>query len=355
MKIGQLLISGLEGVSLNQMEKDLIKKSGLGGVLLRANNYESPAQLAELVNEIQSLRSDEPLFISIDHEGGRVHRFKNSFTKFPAMLDIAKLNSPKTVFEVYEIMGQELSACGINLSYSPVCDVLTNPENKVIGDRAFGTDAETVEKYISAAIRGLQSQGVLACAKHFPGHGSTKKDSHFDLPIVKTKMEDLEKCEFIPFYKATKSKVEFVMMAHLIVDCIDEKWPCSLSKKAHQLLRDKLKFDRIIISDDMEMQAITDSYSLQDALLMNLDAGGDIVVYRTSEKAALAWEALLEIEKTKKIKAEELKEKVNRVQICKEKHFSQFRMVSQPRVSEVFSSTKNKNYLDQLKAKINSL
>src|SRR5690606_20050759 len=191
-------------------------------------NFEDPAQLAELVNSIQKHRDEYPLFISVDQEGGRVVRFKNHFTQFPSMMEVANFNSPKLVYEVHEVLAKELSACGVNLIYSPSCDILTNPENKVIGDRAYGTDAETVEKFISAAIRGLQTNGILACAKHFPGHGDTTKDSHFDLPLVKKSLEELKGQEVLPFIKASKSRVEFMMMAHLMVDCLDDKLPTSL-------------------------------------------------------------------------------------------------------------------------------
>src|SRR5690606_39015320 len=144
-----------------------------------------------------------PLFIAVDQEGGRVMRFKRHFTQFPAMMELAKLDSPKLIFEAHEVKAKELAACGINLSFDPVCDILTNPDNKVIGDRAYGSDVETVEKFISAAIRGLQTNGVLACAKHFPGHGGTTKDSHYDLPLVKTTVEEMRARELQPFIKAS--------------------------------------------------------------------------------------------------------------------------------------------------------
>lgn len=165
---GQLIISGIKGTTLLPEESEFIKEEKLGGIILFTHNFQDPAQLAELVNSIQKLRDDYPLFISVDQEGGRVLRFKTHFTQFPSMLDLTKMDSPKLIFEVHQVLARELAACGINLSYSPCCDILTNPENKVIGDRAFGSDPDTVEKYISAAIRGLQTSGLLSCAKHFP-------------------------------------------------------------------------------------------------------------------------------------------------------------------------------------------
>ena len=142
-------------------------------------------------------------------------------------------DSPKLTYEVHNVMAKELIACGVNLDYSPYCDILTNEKNQVIGDRAFGRDAETVEKHISAAIRGLQSNGVMACAKHFPGHGDTTKDSHYHLPYITKSKEELLELEVKTFQKASKARVEFIMMAHLVVDCIDKDLPATLSKPAY--------------------------------------------------------------------------------------------------------------------------
>ena len=180
---GQLIMMGISGLSLTPEEKSFIETEKIGGVILFDYNFQDPAQLAELVNSIQKIRDEYPLFIAVDQEGGRVQRFKKHFTQFPSMFEISSHQSPKLVFEVHQVMARELSACGINLSLSPCCDILTNPSNKVIGDRSFGTTAEDVEKYISAAIRGLQTTGLLSCAKHFPGHGDTTKDSHVDFAV----------------------------------------------------------------------------------------------------------------------------------------------------------------------------
>ena len=185
MELGSLLITGIPGTVLSEEVKETLDRLKVAGIILFAHNYENPAQLAELINEIQTTRGDYPLFISVDHEGGRVMRFKKHFTQFPSMYELGCLNSPKLIFEAHSLMAKELRACGVNLSYSPVCDVWTNKDNKVIGDRAFGHDVDIVEKCLSAAIRGLQTNGVLGCAKHFPGHGDTLKDSHYDLPLIK--------------------------------------------------------------------------------------------------------------------------------------------------------------------------
>lgn len=344
---GQLIISGLKGTSLTAEESHFIKNEKLGGVILFAHNFEDPAQLAELVNNIQKLRDEYPLFIAVDQEGGRVMRFKKHFTQFPSMMDAARMDSPKLVFELHQIMAKELAACGINLSFSPVCDILTNPENKVIGDRAYGSDAETVEKYISAAIRGLQTSGLLSCAKHFPGHGGTTQDSHFELPLVKTSAEELRQREMIPFIKASKSRVEFMMMAHLMVDAIDDKLPTSLSPKAYEFLRQETKFNKVVITDEMEMKAIADKFSIEDAAVMALNAGADMLLYRFMEDAEKALAAIREAAKKRTIKKEALIEKLQRIERCKKENLATYNPIYIPKISESFGTTEAKKFMDQ--------
>lgn len=344
---GQLIISGIKGTTLLPEEVEFIQNEKLGGIIFFAHNYEDPAQLAELVNSIQKLRDEYPLFISVDQEGGRVMRFKKHFTQFPAMLDLARMDSPKLVYEVHELMAKELAACGINLSFSPCCDILTNPENKVIGDRAFGRDAETVEKFISAAIRGLQTNGVLACAKHFPGHGGTTKDSHYDLPYVKTTMEELKQREMIPFIKASKSRVEFMMIAHLIVDVIDQNIPTSLSPKAYDFLRNETKFTKIVITDDLEMKAIADRFTIEESAVMALNAGTDILLYRFMDDAKKSLNAIREAVKNKTIKKESLIEKLNRIEKCKKEHLSNYQPIYIPKLAEAFNTPESKKIMEQ--------
>lgn len=343
---GQLIISGIKGLALLPEEEDFIRDERLGGIILFSHNFQDPAQLSELVNSIQKLRDEYPLFISVDQEGGRVIRFKTHFTQLPSMMELARMDSPKLIFDAHQIVAKELAACGINLSYSPCCDILTNPENKVIGDRAYGTDAETVEKYISAAIRGLQTHGVLACAKHFPGHGGTTKDSHFDLPLVKTTLEEMRQREMIPFIKASKSRVEFMMMAHLMVDALDEQYPTSLSKKAYDFLRNETKFSKIIITDDMEMKAVADRFTIEEAAVLALAAGSDILLYRFMEDAGRALTAIREAVKKRTLKKENMIEKLHRVERCKKEHLATYRPIYIPKVADAFASAESKKFLE---------
>jgi beta-N-acetylhexosaminidase len=346
--LGQLIITGIDGITLKKEEQQFLEEENIGGVILFTKNYESPAQLAELVNSIQKCRKEFPLFIGVDHEGGRVIRFKTHFTQWPSMLALASLNSPKLVFEVHEIMAEELKACGINLNFGPVCDVFTNPQNKVIGDRAFAKDPDSVGKFVTSAIRGMQTKGVMACAKHFPGHGNTTKDSHFDLPVVKRSIAELEEIEIPPFIKAVKARVEMVMMAHLIVDSIDPHLPTSLSPAAHVFLREKLKYNRIIISDDMQMKAITDHYTVENAAVMAIKAGADIIEYRDMSFSREALLGLKQAVKLKEISQELIQEKIDRIHTAKKEYLKDYNPVYIPALTSKINSKNTQLLLDEI-------
>ncbi len=352
--LGQLIITGISGTQLLSEEVKFLESENIGGVILGANNFESPAQLAELVNNIQKCREEYPLFISVDHEGGRGSSFGQPFSKLPAALDLVHLDSPKIVYHVTKIMADELSAVGVNLNLAPVCDILEAEESKVIGDRAYGRDPDTVSKYISSVIRGLQTNGLMSCAKHFPGHGGTTKDSHTDLPIIKRTLDELRSHEFIPFVKAVKSRVEFVMMAHLIVEGIDPDRPCSLSDKAYQILRSEMKYNKIICTDEMTMGAITTKFSATDAPIMAINAGADILIYREMNSAMVALESLKEAAKTKKIKNETILAHHTAVMNTKKANLKQYNPVYIPEISKKINQRASQVFLEELAQKINS-
>ena len=351
-QLGQLVFTGISGLILTEEEKNFIEKEDIGGVILFTKNYESPAQLAELVNSIQVLRKEYPLFICTDHEGGRVVRFKTQFTQFPPMLEIASLDSPKLVFDVATIMAEELLACGVNLNLAPVCDIWNNEQNKVIWDRAFGTDHETVSKFISSMIRGFQTSGILSCAKHFPGHGNTNKDSHYDLPIVKKPMAQIREEELQPFIKAVKARVDMVMMAHIIVEDIDPELPCSLSPKAHELLRNELKFKGLILSDDMQMQAITNHRGTGEAAMMAIRAGSDLVEYRDMSEAILGLEGLKKAQKDKAIKPQDFSDRLNRIEEHKKKFFTEYKPIYVPDLEKKFNRKATQLFIEDMRKKI---
>jgi len=346
--IGQLFITGIEGKSLLDSERKFLEENSIGGVILFEHNYDSPAQIAELVNQIQTCRDDYPLFIAIDQEGGRVKRFKHTFFQSPSMFEIAKHDSPKLTFEVHKLIAGQLIQCGVNLNFAPCCDIWSNPKNNVIGDRSFGTTPEVVEKHVSAAIRGVQTGQVISCAKHFPGHGDTLKDSHTDLPFVTKSLKELEEFEILPFQKAAKSRVEMMMMAHLVVDAFDKEKPATLSKAAYDYMRTSLKFNRVIITDDMEMGAITTGISVEEACIGALEAGADIVLYRKTQTCEQAFEATKKAIRDKVLKLNELEEKIKRVLTLKKNYFSEYKQIYIPDINKNMQQQKAQELNEKL-------
>jgi beta-N-acetylhexosaminidase len=294
-RLGELFIMGFSGLELADDTAAFISQARIGGIILFSPNYESPAQVTTLINQVQECRSgDLPLWVTVDHEGGKVQRFKTGFTRLPEADLIAKKDSPKLLFELSEMVAAELKAVGVNVNFAPVADINSNPKNPVIGKRAYGEDEDTVSKMVSAFVRGHLHQGVQPCVKHFPGHGDTTVDSHFALPKVTDTLESLREREFRPFTKAFKSGCRWVMTAHLINPNLDPEFPATLSKKVlTDLLRDDMRYTGLIISDDLEMKAIADHFGPEEAPRLAIEAGCDLLIYRSEAATRHAYASLL--------------------------------------------------------------
>jgi len=281
--VGQLFTVGFNGYSVPPDFKKFIHDYNLGGVIYFKRNVQSPAQLAELSNEIQfSCRAKDtpPLFISIDHEGGKINRLVKPFTKFPGNDYLGELGSPKIGFEFGSVLGKELKAVGINVNFAPVIDVNSNRENTVIKSRAFSSDPEVCGKLGSAVCRGLQKMGVMAVAKHFPGHGDTKEDSHFTLPRIDKSLDELEKLELIPFRRVIRSRVEAIMTAHILNKALDPTYPATLSETTMDILRKNLRYSKVVFADDLEMKAISEHFTVEQAAVLAINAGCDSLIYK---------------------------------------------------------------------------
>jgi len=279
---GPLFLCGVSGTTLTSEERDFIVSNNISGVVLFSKNYFDKKQLKKLTDSIQSASKSKKI-IAVDHEGGRVQRFKHGFSSLPSASEISKTLKPSDCYELFSSVAKELREVGVNLNFAPCVDILTNPLCEVIGDRSFGRDVLEVSRYASSAIRGLQENGVMACAKHFPGHGDTLIDSHLELPKSERSFEDLKKEDLEVFKVAFGNGVSFNMMAHLLVSDMDDKLPASLSRKFHEHLKNNLGFKGIIISDDMEMGAITKNYGALESAELALRAGTHLVEYRSYE------------------------------------------------------------------------
>jgi len=295
-QIGRLLIAGFNGEQIPVELKALAREFGLGGVILFARNVREPEQVAELSHEAAGLGGDLPAWVSVDQEGGRVARFKAPFTEWPPMATLGRSGNVALAERFARALAAELRAVGITLDYAPVLDIHTNPRNPIIGDRALADTAKTVAELGSAIVRVLQGDGIAACGKHFPGHGDTGTDSHLELPLIEHPPDRLRAVELEPFRAAIAAGVATIMTAHILLPALDEQRPATLSKTiVTGLLREELKFEGVILSDDLEMKAIAAAYQIPAAAVMAVEAGCDGVLICSGdhETQAAALEALV--------------------------------------------------------------
>ncbi len=349
-KLGELFVIGMEGKTLSDDTSAFLAQAGIGGVIYFSHNYENPEQIAKLSNEIQENRgSDLPLWIAVDQEGGRVQRFKEGFTRLPSGGEICAGASPKLAFDIAQVAAKELAAVGINLNFAPVADILTNPKNPAIGDRAFGSDEETVTKFVTAVVRGHVTQNVQPCVKHFPGHGDTSVDSHEDLPRITTSLSQLMEREIRPFVKTFKSRCNMVMIGHLLVESVDPKFPATLSKKwLQEILRKELRYSRIIVSDDMEMKAVTKLFGDKESAILALDAGCDLLVYRSEGAARKAYAACAKALEEGRLNPDLIISSADRLQTLKQELFHPYQPVNISEVKQKVGTPENKATLGAL-------
>jgi beta-N-acetylhexosaminidase len=250
---------------------------GLGGVALYARNVESPAQVAALTARLRAERPD--VVVAIDEEAGDVTRFESRHgSSRPGNLALGAIDDPQLTEAVARDLGTELANAGITLDYAPDTDVNSNPDNPVIGVRAFGAEPGLVARHSAAFVRGLQDAGVAACAKHFPGHGDTSVDSHHDVPLIARDRVELDAVELVPFRAAVEAGVRAVMTGHLLVPAYDRELPATLSRRLlTELLREELRFTGLIVTDGIEMQAVRRRYGLAGATVRALAAGADAI------------------------------------------------------------------------------
>ncbi len=297
-KVGQLLLVGIGGKRVSQVAKAHITKRFAGGIILFGRNITDAQQVASLTTELQQVAQQTPnaipLFIAMDQEGGIVARLKKGVSVFPGNLALGATRSEHLAEKAGEITALELSAVGVNINFAPVMDINTNPRNPVIGVRAYGESAELVSQLGTAYIRGLQGNGILATAKHFPGHGDTHVDSHKKLPTVGHDKKRMDAVELAPFREAIKAKVAAIMSAHILYPALDADTPATLSHRILTgLLREQLGFAGLIITDDLEMQAIDAHYQTGNAAVMAIRAGADLVMVPwTLKKQQQAYNAL---------------------------------------------------------------
>ena len=292
-RAARLFSVGFHGKASTPDLEKLIAR-GVGGVIFFSRNVGLPAEVAELTRAIKRL-ADGPIILSVDQEGGQVARLRQGFTEIPPMRAVGASQSSELARELGELIGRELRAVGFDLNYAPVLDVDTNPNNPIIAARSFGRTPELVSTLGVALAAGLERAGVAACGKHFPGHGDTSQDSHLELPRLPHSLERLERVELAPFRAAIQAGIPALMTAHVIFEPLDAVYPATLSgPMLSGLLREKMGYQGLVVSDDIEMRAIADHFGVEDTVVRGLNAGVDqFLCCHTAELAHRAIDAVI--------------------------------------------------------------
>jgi len=299
-KVGQLLHVGMNGKTLNMGIRREIEERRVGGVILFAKNLGSKREIQALTRDLQRLSVQSngiPIFISTDQEGGRVHRVPaDAAEQFPGAMALGQTGRPELAREVGLVTGHELNRLGINLVLAPVLDVNNNPENPVIHTRSFGCDAGLVATMGAALARGIREANSTPVIKHFPGHGDTRIDSHLALPRIAKSVHEMERLELAPFRRAIREGAEVVMSAHILYKSLDTEYPATLSRAILTgLLRERLAFRGLVMTDAMEMHAISRRYSHERAAKLAFQAGADVILLTApGNTARRMYRALLE-------------------------------------------------------------
>lgn len=280
-KAGQLVMFGLDEYTNNAHSKEMVEKYKVGGFILFEKNIKDAKQMLSLINSLKqsNLINKAPLFLSIDEEGGRVTRMPKEFVKLPSSKYIGQFNNSQLSYDIGTILGKELKSFGLNMDFAPVLDINSNAKNPVIGDRAFGANEKLVSKLGLETMKGIQKEKVIPAIKHFPGHGDTSVDSHIGLPVVNNTLSRLKSFELVPFKEAIDNGADMVMVAHILLPKIDDKSPASFSKTViTDILRKDLNFNGVVITDDMTMGAVMKNFKIEEAAVMSLKAGTDIIL-----------------------------------------------------------------------------
>ncbi|WP_040346354.1 beta-N-acetylhexosaminidase [Neobacillus bataviensis] len=349
-KIGQMILAGVSGTTMDASAKKLISQIHVGGIIFYKNNFETSAQAVQFVNQLKAGNSSSlPLLLGVDQEGGRVTRLPGGLVNFPPNKQIGQVNNPEFSYKVGTLLGQELKEFGLNLDFAPVLDINSNPNNPVIGDRSFGNNAEIVSKLGVQTMKGIQSQNVITTIKHFPGHGDTSVDSHLDLPIVNKSLKELKELELIPFERAINQGADVVMVAHILLPQLDKSNPGTMSKAVMtDLLRKQLGFTGVIMTDDMTMGAITEHFDTGKAAVESVKAGSDIILvghdYNNVVKIISSLKTAVQ---NGEISEQRLNESIERIIQLKRNYSINDTKVESPKINEINHSINSlmNNYL----------
>ena len=355
-QVGQLFMIGFDGTELSPELASWVQEYQPGGIILFSRNLVEAKQIAHLTNSLQELTSSSPLLMAIDQEGGKVSRLPAGFTIFPPAATVAACGSPDFAYQAAAVTAKELRAVGFNMNMAPVLDVNTNPSNPIIGDRAFSGDPEHVCTLGNATISGLHDHQVIACGKHFPGHGETTKDSHKELPVVTLSKERLEQIELQPFRSAIAHGLMTLMSAHIHYPALDDSVPATLSHTIMTtLLRDQLGFSGVILSDDLEMNAIAEHSSMGEAAVRSIQAGVDLIlICHQQPRQAEAIEAIEQAVARGDISTARLQASVDRISALKQRCVIPYTPVNDTLISQIVGAPTHQTLLAEIQTKSSS-
>ena len=281
-KIAQMLIIEYDSDYVDDNLKNFLNSTPPGGFILMKENITTFDKTRQFVSDLKE-NSRIPLIISIDEEGGSVQRLKYLMdarvSDIPFMYNVGLINNYDLAYNIGKIIAEEVRTIGVNVDFAPVIDIYSNPNNTVIGKRSFGSDAEIVSNMAVCFTKGLEDNGVIGVYKHFPGHGDTDIDSHESLPIINKSLDDLKSFELVPFKSAVKAGAKMIMVGHIAIpEVTHDNTPASLSKEVIDILKDDLNYNGLIVTDALNMGAISDNYSNEEAYIKAIEAGNDLLL-----------------------------------------------------------------------------
>lgn len=359
-KIGQLVIIGFPEGTQDEVLVKIIKENRVGGFILFRRNYKNFRELYDLNFKLKNWNKENPLplFISVDEEGGTVSRIPKDGVTIPDAKVFGDINDTALTERSGIVVGKQLQACGINLNFAPVLDILSINNNALLKVRAYGKDADRASSHGISFIKGLESEGIIAAPKHFPGHGNTTVDSHGKLPVINIDSSLLETRELIPFKNAIKEGIDAIMVGHLAFPKIDESGKPATKSKIFlsDILRNELGFQGLAITDEIEMYGFMEGdQSIEESVIESFNAGIDIfVIGHTREIQDKVLKALKEGAANGLISEERLNESLKRIIMVKKKYNISDKMdLNFEDAYKLFADEENRQFLKEVKEKNN--
>lgn len=320
-KVGQMMFYGVNGTNVDDKVLNLFEDQHVGGIILYGYRNFWGSSLDNNVKYVNSIKkanrqnSDIPLFIGFDEEGGSMSQLPQELMRTPSKGELGNTNDSSLATGIGAGTAKKLKLLGINTDFGTVLDINTNKNNPIIGVRSYGSTKEKVTEFGINELKAIQNEGVIPTVKHFPGHGDTEVDSHLGLPSLNHDLNRLKSTELVPFQTAINNGVEMVMTAHIMLPQIDKEYPATMSKKIlTDLLRDEMGYKGVIITDDLEMQAISKNWDLGEAAIKSVEAGADILlVCHTIENQQKVYNAVVQGVNDGKIDENRIDESVRRI------------------------------------------